>query len=102
MLIEGSQFELIDVRLRESDHNLQQVLRCIHVGLLCVQQNPMDRPSMSSVVFMLESENVVLPQPKPPGYFMETDTQETDQSSTSKPESYSSANSLTITALLGR
>ena len=94
-------FELIDARLRDSYDNPEQVLRCIHVGLLCVQQNPMDRPTMSSVVFMLESENVVLPQPKPPGYFIETVTQEKDHSS-SFPESYSSTNSMTTTAILGR
>jgi len=27
-----------------------EILRCIHVGLLCVQQNPENRPNMSSVV----------------------------------------------------
>ncbi|PON81461.1 S-receptor-like serine/threonine-protein kinase [Trema orientale] len=91
LLKEGRPFELIDFWLRDSCNNLQEVLRCIHIGLLCVQQNPMDRPSMSSVVSMLESENVVLPQPKPPGYFMETDSQVGDHSS-----------SMTITAILGR
>ncbi|PON81459.1 hypothetical protein TorRG33x02_227280, partial [Trema orientale] len=44
---EGRPFELIDTWLRESYNNLQEVLRCIHVGLLCVQQSPMDRPNMS-------------------------------------------------------
>ncbi|KAK3424085.1 hypothetical protein EUGRSUZ_F00866 [Eucalyptus grandis] len=48
-----------------------QVERCIHVGLLCVQKFPGDRPTMSSVVFMLANEEAILPQPKHPGFFME-------------------------------
>ncbi|PON53012.1 Tyrosine-protein kinase [Parasponia andersonii] len=71
LLKEGKPFELIDVWLRDSYDNPQEVLHCIHIGLLCVQQSPLERPSMPSVAFMLKSENVVLPQPKPPGYFME-------------------------------
>lgn len=70
-MMEGREVELLDECLRDSQ-NSSEVLRCIHVGLLCVQQNPMDRPSMPSVVMMLGSDSV-LPQPKKPGYFMETD-----------------------------
>ena len=35
---------------------LDEVLLCIHLALLCVQENPKDRPHMSSVVFTLEKE----------------------------------------------
>ncbi|KAG6790515.1 hypothetical protein POTOM_006671 [Populus tomentosa] len=48
-----------------------QVLRCIQVGVMCVQKLTEDRPAMSSVIFMLESEGAVLPQPKQPGFFIE-------------------------------
>ncbi|KAH6835577.1 hypothetical protein C2S53_003119 [Perilla frutescens var. hirtella] len=48
-----------------------QVKRCIHVGLLCVQNFLEDRPVMSSVVLMLASDGAVLPEPKEPGYFIE-------------------------------
>ncbi|XP_028055745.1 G-type lectin S-receptor-like serine/threonine-protein kinase At4g27290 isoform X2 [Camellia sinensis] len=61
--------ELIDESLRDSC-DLFEVLRSIHVGLLCVQQHPEDRPNMSTVVLMLGSEGV-LPQPKQPGFFTE-------------------------------
>ncbi|KAE8681051.1 S-locus lectin protein kinase family protein [Hibiscus syriacus] len=47
--------------------NLSELLRCIHIGLLCVQQHPDERPSMSSVVVMLVSQNE-LPSPKQPGF----------------------------------
>ncbi|PON49905.1 Serine/threonine protein kinase [Parasponia andersonii] len=82
LMKEGKAVELIDNSLRDSYENMEEVLRCIHVGLLCVQQSPDDRPNMSSVVLMLSGERV-LPQPKPPGYFTDTDTREGDQSSSS-------------------
>ena len=46
----------------------QEVLRCIQIGLLCVQEHAHDRPTMSSVVLMLGSEKTAIPQPQPPGY----------------------------------
>ncbi|KAM0869181.1 hypothetical protein ACQ4PT_040837 [Festuca glaucescens] len=48
---------------------LNEVLRCIHVGLLCVQDRASDRPLMSLVMFMLENEAALLPAPKQPVYF---------------------------------
>ncbi|KAG6790692.1 hypothetical protein POTOM_006855 [Populus tomentosa] len=58
----GSPFELVDPILRESCSE-DQVLRCIHVGLLCVEDNAVDRPIMSDVISMLTSE-AQLPLPK--------------------------------------
>nr|CAD1823452.1 unnamed protein product [Ananas comosus var. bracteatus] len=46
----------------------QDVLRCIHIGLLCVQEDPSDRPSMASVVLMLSSHSVTLPAPSTPAF----------------------------------
>ncbi|CAN6557995.1 unnamed protein product [Malus baccata var. baccata] len=66
---EGRPLELIDKGLGNSC-TLSEVLRCIHVSLLCVQQQPEDRPTMSSVVQMLCSEST-LPQPKEPGFVPE-------------------------------
>ncbi|XP_078158035.1 receptor-like serine/threonine-protein kinase SD1-7 isoform X2 [Carex rostrata] len=43
-----------------------ELSRCIHVGLLCVQECPDDRPSMSSVVMMLSCDNLEIPAPKKP------------------------------------
>ncbi|XP_037473719.1 cysteine-rich receptor-like protein kinase 6 [Triticum dicoccoides] len=45
------------------------VLRCIHIGLLCVQENPADRPLMSSVVMMLGSDTVPLSAPSKPAFY---------------------------------
>ncbi|BFG28820.1 hypothetical protein CerSpe_150940 [Prunus speciosa] len=67
--IEDKPLELIDKTLRNSC-TISEVLRCLHVALLCVQRVPEDRPSMSSVVLMLSSD-VSLPPPKQPGFYTE-------------------------------
>ncbi|TVU02157.1 hypothetical protein EJB05_52382, partial [Eragrostis curvula] len=46
----------------------QEVLRCIHVGLLCVQEDPLLRPGMAAVVIMLNSRSITLPAPTAPAY----------------------------------
>ena len=46
-----------------------EVLRCLHIGLLCVQENPVDRPTMASIVLMLNSYYITLPSPQNPAYF---------------------------------
>ncbi|TYI42239.1 hypothetical protein ES332_A01G084100v1 [Gossypium tomentosum] len=79
---------------------VSEVLRCIHVGLLCVQKRPEDRPSMSSVVLMLGSENP-LSQPKQPGFFTERSLPESDSHSSTHHEPASS-NGVTISLLEAR
>ncbi|KHN19795.1 G-type lectin S-receptor-like serine/threonine-protein kinase SD1-1 [Glycine soja] len=64
---EDRPLELIDINLSERCIPFE-VLRCIHVGLLCVQQKPQDRPDMSSVIPMLNGEKL-LPLPKAPGFY---------------------------------
>ncbi|TVU20889.1 hypothetical protein EJB05_30490, partial [Eragrostis curvula] len=43
--------------------------RYINIALLCVQENADDRPTMSDVVAALNSESVVVAEPKHPAYF---------------------------------
>ncbi|KAK3197968.1 hypothetical protein Dsin_021383 [Dipteronia sinensis] len=64
---EGAAIELMHLTLRDSFAE-DRVLRCINVALLCVEDNPLDRPSMSVVVSMLTSEIVNLPKPKQPAF----------------------------------
>ena len=47
----------------------EQVLRCIQIGLLCVQDDPNERPSMASVVLMLKSNYIPLCSPSAPASF---------------------------------
>ncbi|KAK3040268.1 hypothetical protein RJ639_028183 [Escallonia herrerae] len=89
---EGRSLELIDAILVESC-NQSEVQKSIHVGLLCVQQCPEDRPNMSSVIMMLGSEGT-LPQPKQPGFFTERTLAQQEFSSSYAPIS---TNEMTIT-----
>ena len=41
-----------------------EMFRCIHVGLLCVQELARDRPTISTIISMLSSDIVDLPFPK--------------------------------------
>ncbi|KAE8811355.1 putative serine/threonine-protein kinase receptor [Hordeum vulgare] len=65
---DGKAAELVHSSVIET-YQLHEALRCIHVGLLCVQDRPDDRPLMSSVIFMLENESALLSAPKKPAYF---------------------------------
>ncbi|KAF9666858.1 hypothetical protein SADUNF_Sadunf16G0272500 [Salix dunnii] len=96
--VEERALELVE-NMSDRPYSVPDVLRCIHVGLLCVQQKPEDRPNMSSVVLMLGSENS-LPDPKQPGFFTERNMPALD-SSTGNHES-SSINDLTISVPEGR
>ncbi|XP_062170158.1 G-type lectin S-receptor-like serine/threonine-protein kinase SD1-1 [Alnus glutinosa] len=94
--IEDRSMELID-ELESDLYTLCNVLRHIHVGLLCVQQKPEDRPNMSSVVRMLTNESL-LPRPRQPGFF--TDPLEAVPSSSK--HATCSVNRVTITLLEAR
>ncbi|KAL8238953.1 hypothetical protein R6Q59_015520 [Mikania micrantha] len=48
---------------------VHQLLRTIHVALLCVQENAVDRPEMSVVTSMLGNDTMLLPVPKRPAFF---------------------------------
>ncbi|GKV21431.1 hypothetical protein SLEP1_g31412 [Rubroshorea leprosula] len=61
--------DLMDQTLRETC-NTSEFLRCVNVGLLCVQEDPSDRPTMSNVVFMLGNEVATLPKPKQPAFVL--------------------------------
>ncbi|GAY51187.1 hypothetical protein CUMW_132360 [Citrus unshiu] len=69
LLSDGKGLELIDPSLKQSC-SVNEVMRCIHVGLLCVQDQAMDRPTMPEVVCMLQNETVPLPPPKQPAFFI--------------------------------
>ncbi|KAG6755359.1 hypothetical protein POTOM_041180 [Populus tomentosa] len=96
----GRPLELVSESIVETC-NLSEALRLIHVGLLCVQENPEDRPTMSYVVLMLGNEDA-LPRPKQPGFYTERDligATYTSNSSQSKPYS---ANECSISMIEAR
>ncbi|CAE6181341.1 unnamed protein product [Arabidopsis arenosa] len=65
-----------------------EVVRCIHIGLLCVQESPVERPALSTISVMLTSNTMTLPTPQQPGFFGRsipgTNPLDSDQSMNSK------------------
>ncbi|KAF2304025.1 hypothetical protein GH714_026451 [Hevea brasiliensis] len=64
---ESKGIRMIDEALADS-FSSSGVSRCVNVGLLCVQDNAADRPTMSAIVSMLTGEKSKLPEPKQPTF----------------------------------
>ena len=71
---EGTPLELLDPTIRNS-FSRNEAMRCIHMGLLCVQENPAKRPTMATIVLMLNSYSATLPAPQQPALFHRNRTQ---------------------------
>ncbi|KAL6553910.1 hypothetical protein OROMI_019583 [Orobanche minor] len=95
---EGRSLQLVDPNIVGSIY-LYELVRSIHVALLCVQQRPEDRPSMSTVVLMLGSGGV-LPEASQPGFFTERHGLGSETSTSRK--ATRSSNEYTITLLEAR
>ncbi|GKB99373.1 G-type lectin S-receptor-like serine/threonine-protein kinase [Tanacetum coccineum] len=78
---------------------IQQLLRTIHVALLCVQENALDRPLMSDVISMLINDTMLLPAPKRPAFFFGT-TPSKSSSAETKSENYSELQELILLLLI--
>ncbi|XP_038689966.1 putative receptor-like protein kinase At4g00960 [Tripterygium wilfordii] len=64
---QGAAMDLIDPTLGGPT---SKMMRCIHIGLLCVQENAANRPTMATVVLMLNSCSYIPPAPSRPGFFV--------------------------------
>ncbi|KAL0845500.1 hypothetical protein Bca101_018746 [Brassica carinata] len=64
-----SPLDLTDPAIREN-YEKDEVIRSIHIGLLCVQETPAHRPEMSTIFQMLTNSSTVLPMPRAPGCFL--------------------------------
>ncbi|KAL4628563.1 hypothetical protein ACB092_05G248300 [Castanea dentata] len=69
---DGTTSNLIDPTLRTD--STTEITKCIHIGLLCVQENMLKRPTMASVVLMLNSESMTLSIPSRPAFTMDSNT----------------------------
>ncbi|KAI5587150.1 hypothetical protein BDE02_05G012100 [Populus trichocarpa] len=76
------------------------LLRYINIGLLCVQESPSDRPTMSDVMSMIVNEHVALSEPKQPAFVAGRNMAE--QRPLMRSSGVPSANNMTITAIDGR
>ncbi|KAI3897737.1 hypothetical protein MKW92_043864 [Papaver armeniacum] len=82
--------EVVDEGLGDL-YSPSEVIKCIHIGLLCVQNKAIDRPTMAEVDFMLMSETD-RPAPKEPPYSL----------SASSDNPGSSNNNVTLSVVEGR
>ncbi|XP_062013322.1 G-type lectin S-receptor-like serine/threonine-protein kinase SD1-29 isoform X1 [Rosa rugosa] len=93
---EGRGLELVDEVLGDS-YSSSEVMKCAYIGLLCVQDSAVDRPTMGDIVSMLSSDTDG-PKPKEPVF--------TIQNSFSHPQpqygNTYSTNEATITVIEGR
>uniref|UniRef100_A0A7N0TS20 Uncharacterized protein n=1 Tax=Kalanchoe fedtschenkoi TaxID=63787 RepID=A0A7N0TS20_KALFE len=64
----GTAAKMIDPTIINGPRN--EILRCIHIGLLCVQESVAARPTMASVVLMLSGFSLNLPLPSEPAFFV--------------------------------
>ncbi|CAA7394614.1 unnamed protein product [Spirodela intermedia] len=96
---EGRAQDLIDPCIMDCC-DATQALRCVHVALLCVQDRPYDRPTMSSVVIMLSSQNPLHEFPKQPTFV--ADGSPSDTESQKHNGDGFSVNDVTVTMLAGR
>eukprot|EP00268_Persea_americana_P003596 TRINITY_DN1108_c0_g1_i3.p1 TRINITY_DN1108_c0_g1~~TRINITY_DN1108_c0_g1_i3.p1 ORF type:complete len:835 (-),score=98.10 TRINITY_DN1108_c0_g1_i3:141-2645(-) len=62
---EDRAMEVVDSSMINISSFGTEVLRCIQIGLLCVQEKAKDRPNMSSVVLMLGNETILLSPTQP-------------------------------------
>ncbi|KAJ6354214.1 hypothetical protein OIU76_003124 [Salix suchowensis] len=80
--------------------SISMLLRYINIGLLCVQESPADRPTMSDVISMIVNEHVALPEPKQPAFVAVRNVAEPGSMMSSA--GVPSVNNVTITAIDGR
>ncbi|CAL9000716.1 unnamed protein product [Prunus brigantina] len=98
---EGRGLELMDPTLKDSCTE-DQLLRCFHVGLLCVEENAADRPSMSDVVSMLTTETISLPLPTRPAFITIRNVIVSDVNISRRELQIISVNGLSNTTVAGR
>lgn len=86
--------DLLDQDISSSGSD-SEVARCVQIGLLCIQQQALDRPNIAQVMSMLTTE-MDLPEPKQPVFALQI--QESDSDS----KTMYSVNEITQTAIFGR
>ncbi|ESQ35719.1 hypothetical protein EUTSA_v10006785mg [Eutrema salsugineum] len=77
----------------------KEITKCVQIGLLCVQEVANDRPNVSTVIWMLTTENTNLPEPKQP-FIAKRGVSEAESSDQSSQKV--SINDVSLTAVTGR
>ncbi|XP_073149388.1 G-type lectin S-receptor-like serine/threonine-protein kinase At4g03230 [Henckelia pumila] len=99
---ENKALDLTDPTLVETCDE-SQVIECVNIGLLCIQEDPGERPTMSNVVVLLDSEtSSPLPTPTQPAFVARRRQSVASSSLSLKPADSISNNELTISMDQGR
>ncbi|KAJ8422541.1 hypothetical protein Cgig2_032174 [Carnegiea gigantea] len=69
---DGTPMSIVDESL--SANSRIEIMRCIHIGMLCIQEDAADRPTMSAVLVMMSSHSATLPVPTHPPFVTRTMT----------------------------
>eukprot|EP00261_Vitis_vinifera_P039829 XP_019081072.1 PREDICTED: putative receptor-like protein kinase At4g00960 [Vitis vinifera] len=97
---EGRVVDIVDPILGTNLRN--EIIRCLHIGLLCVQESVANRPTMALIVSMLNSYYLPLPSPSRPGFLMQSSTQIAGHSSQMRISTHFTVNEVSITDLYPR
>lgn len=65
---DGRAVDVIDPTLNNGGDSSHEMIRCIHIALLCVQENVVNRPTMNSILVMLSSASMALQVPSEPAF----------------------------------
>ncbi|CAH2046395.1 unnamed protein product [Thlaspi arvense] len=66
---EGKVLNMVDPSLIKTRGLSEEIMKCIHIALLCVQEKAESRPTMATVVLMLNATSFTLSRPSQPGFY---------------------------------
>ena len=95
---------MLDSNLRGS-YSRDEVIRCVLIALLCVQEDPKERPTMQTIVLMLSSYSVTMAVPQKPAFCVHSRDEmrmSSVTSSSSNQHTSNSVNEASITELYPR
>ncbi|XP_031266318.1 cysteine-rich receptor-like protein kinase 10 [Pistacia vera] len=89
---DGKGMEFMDPSLDDTNSSCK-LIKCLQIALLCVQENPHDRPSMLEVSSMLKNDTFEIVSPKKPAFSKQADEDK---------ETILTFNDTTISEVVGR
>ncbi|XP_074307617.1 G-type lectin S-receptor-like serine/threonine-protein kinase B120 [Silene latifolia] len=99
---EGKTTELIDSSIGSSSCPSNEITRCVHIAMLCVQDSVVYRPTMSQVILWLETDHISLPTPIQPTLTYSSIRHSIDKDSKKGVNDIVSSNNMTITEFIPR
>ncbi|MQM15514.1 hypothetical protein Taro_048460 [Colocasia esculenta] len=97
----GRALELLEPSICGSS-STDEVLRCTQLAMLCIQEDPVDRPTMSSIISLLSNDVCPLPMPKKPAFVIGSTPFNSVPPSSLDRTSKTSSNQLTRSSVQGR